>query len=98
MVVAWHIILAGGFSGGMGRSQIAAHAVSEELRKKGLTVANLALPVRPLNNLAVPAIAVELTPETDDPQSLENQKRQNTVAAAVAAAIAQVRGQLGGRP
>jgi len=85
-------------AGALGRSQIAARAVSEELRKKGLTVANLAMPVRPLNNLAGPAIAVELTPEADDPQSLENQKRQNTVAAAVAAAIAQVRGQLGGRP
>jgi hypothetical protein len=56
------------------------------------------MPVRPLNNLALPAIAVELAPETDDPQSLENLKRQNTVAAGVAAAIAQVRGQLGGRP
>lgn len=85
-------------SGALGRSQITARAVSDELRKKGLTVANLAMPVRPLNNLAAPAIAVELTPETDDPQSLENQKRQNSVAAAVAAAIAQVRSQLGGRP
>jgi hypothetical protein len=84
-------------SGALGRSQIAARAVSDELRKKGLTVANLAMPVRPLNNLASPAIAVELTPEIDDPQSLENQKRQNSVAAAVAAAIAQVRSQLGGR-
>jgi predicted DNA-binding protein with PD1-like motif len=56
------------------------------------------MPVRPLNNLAAPAIAVELTPETDDPQSLESLKRQNTVAAAVAAAIAQVHSQLGGRP
>jgi len=85
-------------SGALGRSQIAARAVSDELRKKGLTVASLAMPVRPLNNLTAPAIAVELTPETDDPQSPENLKRQNTVAAAVAAAIAQVRGQLGGRP
>ena len=85
-------------SGTLGRSQITARTVSDELRKKGLTVANLAMPVRPLNNLALPAIAVELAPETDDPQSLENLKRQNTVAAGVAAAIAQVRGQLGGRP
>ncbi|HEX3094644.1 MAG TPA: hypothetical protein VHW72_18545, partial [Candidatus Angelobacter sp.] len=76
----------------------AAHAVSDELRKKGLTVANLAMPVRPLNNLTPPAIAVELAPESDDPQSLENLKRQNTVAAAVAAAIAQIRSQLGARP
>jgi N-acetylmuramoyl-L-alanine amidase len=85
-------------SGALGRSQIAAHAVSDELRKRGLTVANLAMPVRPLNNLAPPAIAVELAPESDDPQSLENLKRQNTVAAAVAAAIAQIRSQLGARP
>jgi N-acetylmuramoyl-L-alanine amidase len=85
-------------AGALGRSQITARAVSDELRKKGLTVANLAMPLRPLNNLAAPAIAVELTPETDDQQSLENQKRQNTVAAAVAAAVAQVRSQLGGRP
>jgi N-acetylmuramoyl-L-alanine amidase len=85
-------------SGALGRSQIAARAVSDELRKKGLAVSSLAMPVRPLNNVAAPAIAVELAPETDDPQSLENLKRQNTVAAAVAAAITQIRGQLGGRP
>ncbi|HEX3587085.1 MAG TPA: N-acetylmuramoyl-L-alanine amidase [Candidatus Angelobacter sp.] len=85
-------------AGAMGRSQIAARSVSDELRKKGLTVASLAVPVRPLNNLAAPAIAVELAPEADDPQSLENQKRQNSVASAVATAIAQVRSQLGGRP
>jgi N-acetylmuramoyl-L-alanine amidase len=85
-------------SGALVRSQNVARVVSEELRKKGLTVASLGVPLRPLNNIAVPAIAVELTPETDDPQSLENQKRQNTVAAAIAAAIAQVRSQLGGRP
>ena len=85
-------------SGTLGRSQIAAQAVAGELRKRGMTVSSLAMPVRPLNNLAPPAIAVELAPESDDPQSLENLKRQNTVASAVAAAIAQIRGQLGGRP
>jgi N-acetylmuramoyl-L-alanine amidase len=85
-------------SGALGRSQIAAQAVAGELRKKGLAVSSLAMPVRPLNNLATPAIAVELAPESDDPQSLENLKRQNTVAAAVASAIAQIRSQLGARP
>ena len=85
-------------SGALGRSKVAAQAVAGELRKRGLTVSSLAMPVRPLNNLVIPAIAVEMAPETGDPQSLENLKRQNTVAAAVAAAIAQVRGQLGGRP
>ena len=85
-------------AGALSRSQIAAQAVAAELRKRGLTVSSLAMPVRPLNNLATPAIAVELAPDTDDPQSLEILKRQNSVAAAVAAAIAQIRGQLGGRP
>lgn len=85
-------------SGALGRSQGAAQAVVGELRKKGLVASSLAMPVRPLNNVAAPAIAVELASETDDPQSLESLKRQNSVAAAVAAAIAQIHGQLGGRP
>ena len=85
-------------SASLGRSQIAAQAVAAELRKRGLAVSSLAMPVRPLNNLASPAIAVELAPESDDAQSLEILKRQNSVAAAVAAAIAQIRGQLGGKP
>ena len=54
--------------------------------------------MRPLNNVAAPAIAVELVPESDGPQSLENPKRQNGVASAVAAAVAQLRGQMGARP
>ena len=85
-------------SGSLNRSLAAAMAIAAELRKKGLTVANLGMPVRPLNNIVMPAIAVELAPDSDDPQSLENQKRQNTVAAAIASGIAQTRGQMGGLP
>jgi N-acetylmuramoyl-L-alanine amidase len=81
----------------LSRSQIAARAVAEELRRKGLTVATLGMPVRPLNNIAAPAIAVELAPD-DDPQSMESQKRQNNVATAIALGIAQIRGQMGVRP
>jgi N-acetylmuramoyl-L-alanine amidase len=85
-------------SGALSLSQTAARAVADELRKKGLTVANLGMPVRPLNNIATPAIAVELAPEEDDPQSLESQKRQNNVATAIALGIAQIRSQMEGRP
>ncbi len=85
-------------SGALNRSQTAAQAVTGELRKKGLTVTAMGLPLRPLNNIVVPAIAVELAPDGDDMQSLENQKRQNTVATAIALAIAQVRSQMGARP
>src|SRR5437588_606657 len=47
------------------RSQSASQAIARELEKKGLAVATLRVPMRPLNNVAAPAIAVELVPESD---------------------------------
>jgi len=85
-------------SGALGRSQNVARAISEELKKKSMTVANLGVPLRPLNNITVPAIAVELTPDEGNLQSLESQKRQNDVATAIALGIVQVRSQMGVRP
>jgi N-acetylmuramoyl-L-alanine amidase len=85
-------------SGSLSQSQNLARAVSEELKRKGLTVASLGVPLRPLNNLTAPAIAVELAPEEDDLQSLESQKRQNSVATAIALGIVQARSQIGARP
>lgn len=80
------------------RSKAAGQAVASELRKRGWNVATLGIPIRPLNNIVVPAIAVELAPEGDDPQSFESSKRNGGVASAVAAAIAQARNQIGARP
>ena len=80
------------------RSKAVGQAVTSELRKKGMTVATLGLPIRPLNNIIVPAIAVELAPEGDDLQSLESSKRNAGIVAAIATGIAQVRGQIGARP
>lgn len=85
-------------SAALDRSKSTAQAVSTELRKKGFPVTTMGMPIRPLNNITGLAIAVELAPETDDLQSLENQKRNNNVAAAIATAIAQIRGQIGTRP
>jgi N-acetylmuramoyl-L-alanine amidase len=84
-------------SGALARSQNVAHAVSEELKKKGMAVASMGVPLRPLNNIATPAIAVELIADADDQQSLESQKRQNNVATAIALGIVQVRSQMGAR-
>jgi N-acetylmuramoyl-L-alanine amidase len=81
----------------LGRSQNVARAVSEELRKRGLTVATMGVPLRPLNNIVAPAIGVELAPDENDLQSLESQKRQNNVATAIALGIVQVRNQTGAR-
>lgn len=80
------------------RSKALARAVSRELQKKNLDVASLRVPLRPLNNIVAPAIAVELTPERGELRSLESSKRQNSVASAIAAGIAQMRGQMGARP
>jgi len=74
-----------------------ARAVFQELKERGLTVASLGVPLRPLNNIAIPAIAVELAPDGDDLQSLDSQKRQNNVATAIALGIVQIRSQIGAR-
>jgi N-acetylmuramoyl-L-alanine amidase len=80
------------------RSKLASHAVAGELRKKGIAVTTLGIPIRPLNNVVAPAIAVEVAPEGDDLQSLESPRRNTGIATAIAAAIAQVRWQMGARP
>ncbi len=80
------------------RSKTAGQAIASELRKKGMNVATLGIPIRPLNNIIVPAIAVELAPEGNDLQSLESSRRNAGIASAIASGIAQVRGQIGARP
>jgi N-acetylmuramoyl-L-alanine amidase len=85
-------------SSALGRSQNLARAVSDELKKKGMAVASMGVPLRPLNNVTTPAIAVELAPDEDGLQSLESQKRQNSVATAIALGIVQARIQIGARP
>ncbi|HEY2499664.1 MAG TPA: N-acetylmuramoyl-L-alanine amidase [Candidatus Angelobacter sp.] len=82
----------------LNQSQTIAQAITTELRKKGLTAVSLRMAVCPLNNIIAPAIAVELTPEDEAAPLPESQKQQNTVAAAVAQGIAQVRSQMAGQP
>ncbi len=80
------------------RSRKLAVAVTRELRKKNLQTALLRSPIRPLNNVVPPAIAVELAPDADNVHSLENEKIQNAVASAIASAVAQTRAATPGRP
>lgn len=80
------------------RSTALARAVSREMQKKNLDVTTLRVPLRPLNNIVAPAIAVELAPERGELRSLESQRRHNAVASAIASGIAQMRGQMGARP
>jgi N-acetylmuramoyl-L-alanine amidase len=78
------------------RSKVVARAVMPELRKAGLPVVILTTPLRPLNNLTAPAIAVEWASENS--QSFENQRVRATLASALAAGLVQARERMGARP
>jgi N-acetylmuramoyl-L-alanine amidase len=73
------------------RSRSLTRFVAPALRKKGLRVSVLASPLRPLNNVVAPAIAVELAPGLQPPE--ETLKMRSILASAIAEGIAQSRGQ-----
>jgi N-acetylmuramoyl-L-alanine amidase len=77
-------------------SQSAASIVAGELRKRQVPVRNLAAPLRPLNNITGPAIAIEIAPQGSDVSQLTAPDYQQLITSAVATAIASSRDQLGG--
>jgi N-acetylmuramoyl-L-alanine amidase len=79
-------------------SQAAAASVVAELRKQQVTVRTLTAPLRPLNNIATAAIAVEVAPPASDVSQLTSPDYQQQIASAVANGIAAIRSQLGAAP
>jgi N-acetylmuramoyl-L-alanine amidase len=79
-------------------SQAAAASVASELRKQQVGVRTLTAPLRPLNNIATAAIAVEVAPPASDVSQLTSPDYQQLVAAAVANGIADIRAQLAAAP
>ena len=77
-----------------GRSHILAQAVGAEISKKEIDVVSFKSPLRPLNNITAPAIAMELAPDPARVEDLSSQKFQTSVAAGIASAVVQVRTQL----
>src|ERR1700733_10781255 len=77
-------------------SQIAASAVAAEMQKRQIPVRSLSAPLRPLNNLAGAAIALEVAPNDSDSSQLTAPDYQQLVTSAVSTAIAATRDQLGG--
>jgi N-acetylmuramoyl-L-alanine amidase len=77
-------------------SQNAANAVAGELEKRQVPVRALAAPLRPLNNVVGPAIAVEVGPQGSDVAQLTAPDYQQLITGAVASGVAAVRDQLGG--
>lgn len=79
-------------------SQSTASSVAAELQKRQVPVRALAAPLRPLNNITGPAIAVEVAPQGSDSAQLTAPDYQQLVTSAVATAIAASRDQLAGAP
>ncbi|MGC2448024.1 MAG: N-acetylmuramoyl-L-alanine amidase [Candidatus Sulfotelmatobacter sp.] len=79
-------------------SQSTASSVAAELQKRQVPVRALAAPLRPLNNIIGPAIAIEIAPQGSDIAQLTAPDYQQLVTSAVATAIAASRDQLAGAP
>lgn len=76
------------------RSQVASSSVAASVQQHQIPVRRLIAPLRPLNNLIVPAIAIEVAPPAADITGLNNTSYQQQVASAVAAGIAAVHDEL----
>ena len=71
-----------------------AGSVSAELEARKLPNATLLAPLRPMNNIAAPAVAVEIAPPSEKVEEIASAAYQEQVAQSIAAGIAAVRGKL----
>ena len=91
-VVLWEEAQASFLTG----TRLVGSSILDELAKSHVRVAPAPLPapVRPLNNIAAAAVAVEVGPLTDDMETVSNPDYQEVVAKALASALASVRPKL----
>lgn len=76
------------------RSRWVQEQVSAAIQKMGFPFRSLTAPLRPLNNVTVPALAVEIAPTTGNVSQLASVDYQQMVTAALANSIATIRGSL----
>ncbi|HEX3739613.1 MAG TPA: N-acetylmuramoyl-L-alanine amidase [Terriglobales bacterium] len=79
-------------------SRLAQQEIAAAIQKSGMPVHSLTAPLRPLDNLTSPAVAVELAPTKADVSQLTATDYQESVSAALANGIAQVLSQAGSSP
>jgi N-acetylmuramoyl-L-alanine amidase len=75
-------------------SGVVAGSVAAELEIRKLPNTTLSAPLRPMNNIAAPAIAIELAPAEGDVNSIASAAYQDQVAQSIAAGVAAVRSKL----
>lgn len=76
-------------------SRIVSSAIVTEMRKREFPVQAFPASLRPLNNVFMPAVAVELAPGPNGIADLTSANYQQHAAAAIADAVASVRDRLG---
>lgn len=76
-------------------SQSVAAGLTQELQNEHLTARQLAAPIRPLNNIATAAVAIEIAPN-GDVSSLESAEYQTSVTNGIATSIVNMRARLEG--
>jgi len=79
-------------------SRIVAGAIVSEMQKRQLSVRESSASLRPLNNLLMPALAVELAPGANGIADLPSANYQQQVAATIADAVAPFRDRMGVQP
>jgi N-acetylmuramoyl-L-alanine amidase len=75
-------------------SSSVAGSVAAELEARKVPNATLLAPLRPMNNIAAPAFAVEIAPPADKVEDIAGAAYQEQVAQSIAAGIAAVRSKL----
>jgi N-acetylmuramoyl-L-alanine amidase len=76
-------------------SRIVSAAIVAEMQKREFPVQASSASLRPLNNVLMPAVAVELAPGADGVSDLTSANYQQRAASAIADAVASVRDRLG---
>jgi N-acetylmuramoyl-L-alanine amidase len=76
-------------------SRIVSAAIMAEMQKREFPVRASSASLRPLNNVFMPAVAVELAPATGGVSDLTSANYQQRAASAIADAVATVRDRLG---
>jgi N-acetylmuramoyl-L-alanine amidase len=76
-------------------SRIVSAAIVAEMQKKEFPVRASSASLRPLNNVSMPAVAVELAPGADGVADLTNANYQERAASAIADGVVSVRERLG---
>ena len=81
-------------TGFLAASREAAASVARQLQNARINTRVLAAPIRPLNNIASPALALEIAPPASDVTAINSPEYQTQVATEVAASIAAQRSRL----